>query len=65
MTHNIYIQYRNMLDEWSNGRPSTVKLEWKLYQEVYHGILHAMAAVEDDPIDGPRLHERLAAWAGF
>jgi hypothetical protein len=58
-------QFRNTLDEWSNGCPSTVKLEGKLYKAVYDEILHAMALVEDDAIDGPRLRERLAAWAGF
>ena len=55
-------QYRNTLDEWSNGHPSTVKLERKLYKAVYDEILRAMAAVEDDRIDGPRLRERLTAW---
>lgn len=54
-----------MLDEWSNGRPSTVKLEQKTYKPVYGEILSAMAAVENNRIDGPRLRERLAAWAGF
>jgi hypothetical protein len=53
------------LDEWSNGHPSTVKLERKEYKPVYDEILRMMAIVENDPIDGPRLHERLTAWAGF
>ncbi|KAF9786188.1 hypothetical protein BJ322DRAFT_1020281 [Thelephora terrestris] len=57
--------YRNTLDEWANGYPLTVKLERKPYKEVYDEILLAMATVEDDPIDGPLLKERLAAWAGF
>ncbi|KAF9780419.1 hypothetical protein BJ322DRAFT_1220931 [Thelephora terrestris] len=57
--------YRNAIDEWSNGYPRTVKLERKPYKEVYDEILHAMASVEDDPIDGPCFQERLAAWAGF
>lgn len=59
------LQYRNALDEWSDGHPSTVKLERKAYKLVYDEILRTMAVVENDPIDGPRLHERLAAWAGF
>ena len=54
-----------MLDEWADGYPSIVKLERNAYKQVYDGILHAMATVEDDPIDGPQLHERLTAWAGF
>lgn len=58
-------QYRNTLDEWSNSYPSMVKLEWKLYKGVYDEILRAMTAVEDDPIDGPCLHEHLAVWARF
>lgn len=32
---------------------------------VYDEILSRMADVEDDPIDGPRLRERLTTWAGF
>lgn len=48
-----------------NGYPSTVKLERKDYVLIYDEILEAMARVEDNPIDGPLLHERLAAWAGF
>lgn len=58
-------QYRNTLDEWSNGYPSMVKLERKLYKEVYDEILRAMTTVEGDLIYGPLFHERLAAWAGF
>jgi len=57
--------YRNTLDEWANGYPMTVKLERKPYKEVYDEILRAMAIVEEDETDGPRLQERLAAWAGF
>jgi len=59
------LQYRNALDEWSDGHPSTVKLERKVYKSVYDEILRTMAVVENDPIDGPRLRERLTAWAGF
>ena len=60
-----YIQYRNVLDKWSNGHLSTVKLDSKDYRPVYNGILDAMAIVDDDPIDGPRLWEHLTAWAGY
>ena len=42
-----------------------VKLERKLYKEVYDEILRAMTTVEGDLIYGPLFHERLAAWAGF
>ena len=55
------LQYRNALDEWSDGHPSTVKLERKAYKLVYDEILRTMAVVENDPIDGPRLHERCRA----
>jgi hypothetical protein len=58
-------QYRNALDEWSGGLPSTVKLEGKLYKPVYDEILLAMDTVDGDTVDGPNLRERLAAWAGF
>jgi hypothetical protein len=54
-----------VLDEWANGCHFTVKLEQRLYTPVYAEILCAMAAVENDPIDGPCLHERFTAWAGF
>ena len=43
----------------------TVKLECKPYKEVYDEILRTMAIVEEDETDGPRLQERLTAWAGF
>ena len=42
-----------------------VKLERKLYKEVYDEILRAMTTVEGDLIYGPLFHEHLAAWAGF
>jgi hypothetical protein len=42
-----------------------VKLDSKDYKAVYDGILDAMAIVENDPIDGPSLQERLTAWAGY
>jgi len=42
-----------------------VKLERKEYKPVYDEILRMMVVVENDQIDGPRLHERLTAWAGF
>jgi hypothetical protein len=42
-----------------------VKLEQKVYKLVYDEILLMMAVVEGDLIDGPRLNERLTAWAGF
>jgi hypothetical protein len=62
---NLDPQYLNALDEWSSGLPSTVKLEGKLYKQVYDEILRAMDTVDSDSIDGPHLRERLAAWAGF
>ena len=42
-----------------------MKLERKEYKPVYDEILRMMVVVENDQIDGPRLHERLTAWAGF
>jgi len=42
-----------------------VKLERKEYKPVYDEILRMMVVVENDPIDGPRLRERLVAWAGL
>ena len=59
------MQYRNALDEWSNGHLSTVKLDSKDYKPVYDEILAAMAAVKGDPIDGPLLQDQLTRWAGF
>ena len=42
-----------------------MKLDSKDYKMVYDGILDALAIVENDPIDGPRLQERLTTWAGY
>ena len=53
--------YRDTLDEWSNDHLSTAKLNNEDYKVVYDGILEAMAVVENNPIDGPRL----AAWGGY
>jgi hypothetical protein len=54
-----------VLDEWSDGTPSTVKLESKHYVKVYNTILNSMETVGDDDYYGPLLRQRLAAWAGF
>ena len=54
-----------MLDEWSTGTPSTVKLESKQYAKTYKAILNGMEAVDQDEHHGPLLRQRLAAWAGF
>jgi len=32
-------KYRNVLDEWANGIPKTVKLECDNYGEVYDALL--------------------------
>jgi len=58
-------KYRNVLDEWANGIPKTVKLECDDYGEVYDAILDGLETVGQHEIDGPLLHERLASWAGF
>jgi hypothetical protein len=58
-------QYHNVLDEWSNGTPSTVKLESKRYTKVYNTILESIETVDKNEYYGPLLRQRLAAWAGF
>jgi len=54
-----------VLDEWSNGTPSTVKLESKHYVKVYNAILNGIETVEWNDHYGPLLRQHLAAWAGF
>jgi hypothetical protein len=54
-----------VLDEWSNGTPSTVKLESKRYAKVYKTILESIETVDKNEYYGPLLRQRLAAWAGF
>ena len=54
-----------MLDEWSGGSPSTVKLESARYSKVYNAILDSIGIVDQDSYYGPLLHQHLMAWAGF
>ena len=58
-------QYRNVLDEWSTGTPSTVKLDSKQYGKISKAILDSMEIVDRNIHYGPLLRQRLAAWAGF
>ena len=60
-----FLQYRNILDEWSNGTPSTVKLESENYSPVYQAVLDAIETVDKDPHHGEPLCECLSSWAGF